>query len=234
MKSKNLLKTLLVLGLLLSSPRLFAYTLTYTGLRYGSNATLSIGGTSVAAYAGEIAFSFTGSAGTPSGMPTSFYGYCVELEQELLTNTTVKIMNTDSLTRNGNVPYTGSKAAWLYNTYASTINNNADGAGLQIAIWKSLYDKDFNLSTGYFQVLSADASVIASANKYLANLTASKGSGVATWFYGTGDSINGQDVMGPYSSSFGYPVPEPNLLSLLSCASVSGLVLIRKRYRRRH
>ncbi len=231
MKKYNLLCAIFVFSLLVWSNRLLAYTLTYTGLGYGSTVTLGIGGSSITTFAGEIAFGWTGA--TPSGFPSTFKGFCCELEQGLLTNTTVQILNTDSLTRRGNVPYTGSMAAWLYNKYEPTINNNADGAGLQIAIWKSLYDNDFDLSTGYFKVFTADAATLSAANRFLADLKASQGSSIATWFLGIGDSVNGQDVIGPYSSSFGYPAPEPGLISLLACASLSGVALIRKRNGRR-
>ncbi len=86
MRIRNLFFSILVLGAMVWSQVASAAVLTYTGLPHGMTTTISINGTNHTTYVGEIAFSFTG--GTPYGMPNTFFGYCVELEEYLLATST--------------------------------------------------------------------------------------------------------------------------------------------------
>jgi hypothetical protein len=228
MQIRKLILSLFVLGALAWSQVAHAVTITYTGLTHGTNATISINGTNHTTYVGEIAFRFTG--GTPYGMPNTFFGYCIELEEYLLGSSTAEIRSTNALTRLGNSPASGPSAAWLYNTYGPTVNDNIRGAALQIAIWKSLYDTaDYSLSTGYFRVISADAAVLSTANSFLSALRTTGGTSEATWFHVPTSGLYGQDVIGPRSSA----IPEPGIASMLIGASMSSILLCKRRIRQR-
>ena len=51
----------------------------------------------------------------------------------------------------------GTRAAWLFNTYAPVIHvggTGTDAAALQVAIWEALYDTTPDLSKGAFTLLN--------------------------------------------------------------------------------
>ena len=199
-----------------------AYALQYTGLGFGQSISVTIGSGGTSTFAGQINFGWSsGSGGTPNGFPSTFQGFCTELEQGLQNPQEVLLQSTNQLTRQGNSPNTGQFAAWLYNNFGAGIANNVQGAGLQAAIWEVLYDQDRNLSTGYFQVSGANADVVAQAQTYINALNTNFSSSQASWFY----SATGQDILGPA------PTPEPGTLSLFAAGSLSAFAAWRRKKR---
>ncbi len=166
-----------------------------------------------------------GIAGGPANYPTSFTGYCVDIEHFFTNNESVTINDTSGLTKNSISPNSGYRVAWLYNTYSSSVTTNLQAAGLQAAVWEALYDNNLNLSSGWYSVDSSEVAVIAQANTYLSALTTAIGNGSyltahSTWFNAGG---LGQDILGPSQ------VPEPGMVSLLASTSLSGLWVLRRR-----
>lgn len=227
MKRFSMLRSLVATGafLVASAFNASAYTLTYTGLGMGQNVTIKAGSTQEGAFAGQIGWQFTGSAGTPTGYNNTFYAYCASLEKGLQTPMDVALRSSNDLTRNNNSPNTGPKAAWLFNTYANAVNSNTTAAALQIAIWETLYDTSYNLSGGYFQLVGADSSLTNQVNTYLNALNSNFSATTATWFQPL-NPTTAQDMLGPASVS---NVPEPGLMSLIAGSSFSGLCLLHRR-----
>jgi hypothetical protein len=135
----------------------FAGQTTFTGIGHGSAVSATLSGYRAAGWAGEINWQWAGE--TPDGFANSFFSYCVDITQYLENPQGVEIISTDGFT-NG-VAGGGSKAAWLFNTYASDIRNNVGGflneraAALQLAIWDAMYDNATTydpLASGVFTV----------------------------------------------------------------------------------
>jgi len=201
------------LALLCSMPSVAsAATLDFTGV--GKADIVSISGLrTVNAYAGELNWDWLGTP--PAGFSQSLYTYCVDvLNNEADPQYNVAVRTTDEMTP-ATSPYSaagaGAKIAWLVNTYAANIHasgTNEQAAGLQLAIWETLYDSDlggFNLASGDF-IVSASASTISWASNYLTSLYSSaSNTGRAAWLDSPGNG-NGQDQV---------TVPEPSTLALL-------------------
>lgn len=228
--SKILCLAGMVSAIAMSMGRANAYTLTYNGLNYGQSISISYGSTNLNCFAGQINMSFTGSAGTPTGYATTFNAYCVELENNLQSPMEVALRSTNDLTRNGNSPNSGLKAAWLYNTYGSSINSNTKGAALQIAIWEALYDSSADLAGGYFKLLTNDSGLTTQVNTYLTGLQNNYSATTATWFQAI-NPASSQDLLGPAGPGSGGSgaVPEPGIVSLLAGSSLSGFCLLRRK-----
>lgn len=226
-----MLKKLLSLGAVLG-------TLVFSQAAHATTLTSSIAGMlgqNVKSYYNNGVSSFNGWTGQqnngvtagPSGYPSSFVGYCVDIEHSFINGETVSLKNTSLLTKNGNLPNTGYRVAWLYNTYSSSVSNNVQAAGLQAAIWEALYDSSMDLTGGFYKLDATEIAVIGQTDIYLGALQTAIGNGSylssnATWF-DTGGL--GQDIVGPTQSQ----VPEPGLMSLLASGSVSGLWMLRRR-----
>ncbi len=171
-----------------------------------------------------------GVSGGPVGYPTSFVGYCVDIEHSFVNGESVSVQSTSLLTKNGNLPNSGYRVAWLYNTYSSSLTTNVQAAALQSAIWEALYDSSLDLTGGFYKLDATEVTVAAQANVYLGALSTAIGNGSylssnATWFNAGG---LGQDIMGPNTGGVSQ-VPEPGLMSLLASGSVSGLWMLRRR-----
>lgn len=167
----------------------------------------------------------TGVSGGPAGYPSSFVGYCVDIEHSFVNGESVAVKGANQLTRNGVSPNSGYRAAWLYNTYSSSVSTNLQAAGLQSAIWEALYDSLLDVNSGWYKLDGTETAVIGQANIYLGALQTAIGNGSylsasATWFDAGG---LGQDILGPSQ------VPEPGLMGLLASGSVSGLWALRRR-----
>jgi hypothetical protein len=189
-----------------------ASTLDWTGM--GKADIVSISGLrTVTAYAGELDWNWLGTP--PAGFSQSLYTYCVDiLNNEADPQYNVAVRSTDELTPT-TTPYSaagaGGKIAWLINSYAATIHSsgtNEQAAGLQVAIWETLYDSSlntFDLTKGQF-IVSASVGTMTWAGTYLKALYSStSNTGHATWLDSPGNG-NGQDQV---------TVPEPSTLALL-------------------
>jgi hypothetical protein len=200
-----------------------AETLDFTGI--GKASVVSISGLrTVTAWAGELDWSWIGTP--PAGFSQSLYSYCVDvLNNEADPQYNVTVRSTDDMTLNPQ-PYSsagaGAKIGWLVNTYAANIHaygTNEEAAGLQVAIWETLYDSTgpFNLAAGQF-IVSASAGVMSAATNYLSALYSSGGTGSAVWLDSPGNG-NGQDQV---------TVPEPSTLALLMLAAAAIFAFRRK------
>jgi hypothetical protein len=142
-------------------------------LGVGRNSTVSIGGVRTGTFAaGELNWQWIGTA--PEGFAQSFYSYCVDVSQNLRDPQTVTPTTTAGFT-NGVVDG-GAKAAWLVNTYATTIHSianvneaNTKAAALQVAIWEAMYDTTAGLTSGNFLLTGASltSAVRTQAEQYL-------------------------------------------------------------------
>jgi hypothetical protein len=139
----------------------------------GHAAAVSISGVRTGSFlAGELDWQWIGT--TPDGFPQSFYSYCVDVSQNLTDPQTVTVRSSEGFT-NG-VTFGGSKAAWLFNTYAAGIRSNTtastaniQAAALQVAIWEAMYDTTANLGGGNF-ILNTTGSIRTQAQTYLTSL----------------------------------------------------------------
>ena len=168
-----------------------AETIIYTGMGLRSTANVTLeGGFSRTVYAGEI--NWTWSGGTPEGFASSFYSYCVDLQNLVVNPQEVTIRSTTEMAD----PNAASKAAWLFNTYASAVHaggNHYAAAALQLAIWEALYDSTNSLTSGVFRVNSvANNQITTFAQEYLLALYSAPGGysmSTAVWL----DAKSGQD-----------------------------------------
>ncbi len=128
----------------------------------------------------------------------------------------------------------GRYAAYLYNTYTAGLTDDAQRAGLQLAIWNVLNDSDFSVKTGVglnsFVATGSDAA-LAAAELYLAGLQANldvAATSDAYWlrlYDGTNPNASPQDFIGPK------PVPDGGATLMLLGGALLGLGAVRKRFR---
>jgi hypothetical protein len=204
-------------GLALSPAPASAEIIDFTGMGRYAAVSVNMAGSNMSVYAGEITWSFVGAA--PEGFAQTFYSYCVDLLNVLRDFQTVTVSSTDESGSDGL-----AKAAWLFNTFASTIHTSgtgAEAAGLQVAIWEALYDSANSLSGGIFR-LNTTGAVQTAANNYLSALYAngSYHTGTATWL----DTRYGQDQITAR-------VSEPSTLLMLGAALLAAAGRLRNRSR---
>jgi len=229
---KRLLSLGAIVGTLAFSQAAHAATLSYSTSGMLAENVLSFfnnGASNFNGYTGQISNTLTGG---PAGYPSTFIGYCVDLQDTYQQGETVSVNNTSALTRNGISPNTGYRVAWLYNTYAASVSTNVQAAALQVAIWEALYNNtlDDTFSSGWY-TLGASQNMQSQAKIYIDALQTAIGNGSyltnnATWFNANG---TGQDVLGPSSTPVVSQVPEPGLMSLFAGSSLSGLWMLRRK-----
>jgi len=194
------------------------------GMGKSSAVQVSLNSSTINITAGEYKWGWMGT--TPSGYSPTFYSYCVDLLTSATDPENVTLKSTNLLTVSG-VPDAGKKAAWLFNTYAPTINvsgTNTDAAALQVAIWEALYDTSASLTGGAFHLLTTGA-VATKAMQYLTALYSGPAGGyqtsTATWLDAAINS--GQDQVTQTAT-----VPEPGTLVLCGL----GLATVVRKLRR--
>jgi hypothetical protein len=165
-----------------------------------------------------------------SGPIGTFEAYCVDLQHYITPGTYQTEIDTMSAWNNTASPSHASlgpgAASWLYNTFAtSAVGNNDLRAALSLAIWNSLYNNVYNVTTansGFWVTNASSQTYITQANLMLAALQGYQGTlPYATWLR-TANVANG------YSQDFMGVIPEAGPLALLA-AGVLVLVLLRSR-----
>jgi len=188
-------------------------TLTSNGSMYGWNlgkgdwVTISEGtsGPQMTAWAGEIDWLLK----SPTGFTQSLVTYCVDFFNDALHTQTVTVSNDiqndlTSATSIGTLPGAGGRAAWLVNTYAYEASTNNDkAAGLQIAVWNTMY------AAGAFTI-SAPLTAMNWAATYLGTL----GTNTSTGIYFDAAPGAGQDQIA---------TPEPASILLLAIGMTMAL-----------
>ena len=129
-------------------------------------------------------------------------------------------------------------AAFLVDKYGAAASlDPVAGAGLQLAVWKSLYDSTglqqgtFDFNSGNFRVRSVtDGAMLADANTYLASLRGSDYAPISSYWLKPNPSGYpgnvGQGLVDPVRG--GGSVPEGGVTIGLLGMAIGGLVLLRK------
>lgn len=171
---------------------------------------------------------------------TSFSSFCVDLQHgiklpEYNQQTQLDLMsNWNGYGWFTPQPNAGRYAAYLYNTYTASLTSDAQRAGLQLAIWNVLNDKDFSVLTGVGLnsfAATGPAAAIAAAEFYLAGLQANLAAATtadAYWlrlYDGTNPNASPQDFIGPK------PVPDGGATLMLLGGALLGLGAVRRKFR---
>jgi hypothetical protein len=122
-----------------------------------------------------------------------------------------------------------TKAAWLMDRYLTDASTDHGAASLQVAIWESAFDSEFDLESGGFYIRSSTWDRTLS-NSYLTALAGADLSGFSAAAYrfvsDDGDGSSGKQDFIVYNSA----VPIQNAVWLLGSGLI-GLVGIRRRTR---
>jgi hypothetical protein len=178
----------------------------------------------------------SGGTGLGPGLnsPATFEAYCADFLTDIFGPTlpnppgiytaNVALMSTwtdpSGLTAN---PNGGARAAWVYNTWATTVDPDATSdlgmrqrSALQMAIWNALYDIDTTVDntlgqggTTYFTEDNRNLTVLADA--YLVGLLANPAAN-ASWLQLSVGPTDAQDFIGPQTTPVAVPEPSPALL----------------------
>lgn len=184
---------------------------------YYNAVSINFNGNNENVYAGTLSSSFTGG---PSGYPTSFDTYCVDLSSNISIPATFMV-NLQSISGLNN----GGAVGWLYdhygtNKYGAMVSDANHASALQIAIWEVITDPTYNLTTGNFKY-TTPGDITNYANTYLANLGSNTDN--AGYLYATIAGPNGkQSMVGP-------DVPEPGIITMLLSSLVGITLFTRKR-----
>ena len=128
---------------------------------------------------GELTWSWLD--GKPAGGDQTFYSYCVDLLNNAIDpQYNVSVKSTNGMLTDGMVsaPGAAQKAAWLFNSFASSAHASSGDAlatELQLAIWEVLFDDGlslvYNANVGNgFYVTAASAGALAAGKGYLSQL----------------------------------------------------------------
>ncbi|HMS54495.1 MAG TPA: PEP-CTERM sorting domain-containing protein [Fimbriimonadaceae bacterium] len=198
-------------SLILSAAVSRAALFTFHGLVSGKSQAVSIN------YAGNSMNVGAGLANVSLDGGPQFLGVCVDLDHWNGNGSSYQV-NVRPIEDRG--PF-ATRAAWLFNDQASSVNSNMKGAALQLAVWDIVYDNGDGLDAGSFKS-SASGSLLTQTNSYLAASFGNTSSN-ANWFqavsHGNANNRN-QNYMGT--------VPEPSSIAVIA---VGAFALLRRRRR---
>lgn len=183
----------------------------------GQGSVVTVGGSyyTGSVFAGELNWNWVGVP--PQGLAQSLTTFCVDLLNFVRNPQDVTVESTNAM----NTPTNGAgaRAAWLVNTFGGSGLTGYQAAGLQVAIWETIYDyASHSLSSGNFYV-AANSQVLSYANTYLTALGTSTSE--AIWLKTTQTPNGGQ-------SQILRSVPEPATMTLLMVGLGLGGVLRRR------
>jgi hypothetical protein len=187
-----------------------ANTINYDGVGLHGIVTVHAPGSlidNLTVYAGQMLYTY----GTQQ-----YSMYCVDINHWAGT-TQVEIEPASALPN-------GFLAAYLYDTYATSVDTNLEAAALASALWEVLNETGptFDLTSGGFMIAGNDE-VAGTANGLLANLPTS--------YFRQGGPEFLHSTEGKQSMLVDLPgvsVPEPMSMGLLSAGALVGLVRRRK------
>ena len=208
MKCTHLKTLLAIASLLTAASAACADVMTFDGVGLASNVTLHADGMlgdGLNVRAGEYLYTY---------QDVHYRSFCVDIDHYAGTSEVVE-RDIDWLPN-------GALVAFLYETYAGTLQNGTEAAALGVAIWEMVYEDEeptFDVTSGYFSITGNEA-VAAAANGLLATLPDSYSPETILKIL---DSPDKQDMV----IGTGVEVPEPATLSLVSLAALP--LLRRKR-----
>jgi hypothetical protein len=175
----------------------FTGPMTFTGTGPGSSVSIRLSpvqSSFISVFAGELNWKWGDQDPAtpnvvPGGFASTFYSYCIDITQYLVSTQTATVQTSDGFT-NG-VAYGGAKAAWLVQRFAHSIHNNLNSlsgsqlnvraAALQVAIWEAMYDTVGSVTGGNFR-LNTTGAIGTQAQTYINALYSAYGTGgVSAW-----------------------------------------------------
>ena len=159
--------------------------------------------------------------------------YCVDILDEVEGTQQMTVDSTDNmqtLAQDG-----GGKAAWLLDTFASSVTTGVQAAALQVAIWEAIYDNDHDVTSGVFSIVTDNT---AYTGAYEAQLIAAQATSYLNQlFYGPNGEyhmdraiwLDALAVGGTGQSQITTATPEPGSLMLIGLGLAAMTALRRKR-----
>jgi len=173
-------------------------------------------------YIGQVALNWQGQ---------NYMAYCVDMYTDFYLGdswTPVERLMSDYPIGSTNSPYasggTGSRIAWLVNTYAPTVGTAQDAAALQVAVWITAYS---GLSVGSFSFGAYQDYIRTNAAVWSAASYGKSSDAIWLDFDGGPGLVHGQDFVLPNTAS----VPEPSSLVLLGAGLFSLAAAVGRRPR---
>ena len=193
-----------------------AAQITLTGLGFGrTDVAMEVNGNAGSHYAIQIYLT--------KNNAINYTAYCVDLFTSIgfsTYNTTTGLPST--LTPNG------QRAAWVFDTYRSTVDTNQEGAAMQVALWDIIHDGGDGLSAGAIRLAPSESALQLIAG---AMITASLGhtSNNATILYNfsMGDGSKAQTLITTADALT--PNPEPQTMAMMALGAALVWVGRRKR-----
>ncbi|MFZ4508631.1 MAG: PEP-CTERM sorting domain-containing protein [Fimbriimonas sp.] len=137
--------------------------------------------------------------------------YCIDLAHEVSPPSSydVNVVSTTTLASNYKL------AAKLFNQFASTIDSNEKGAGLQVAIWDAITDGGDGVNSGNFYDEGTDSAILGYASSFLSYDLSSTSDEAYAYLATSHPGNRNQNMIGTLPDPTA-PVPEPASLTALA------------------